>query len=187
MISVKQPCEPFDIELPYGVTVTVKPLTTAGMAAAQASARRRVEALEFQHKEMIEAGLPVDGLPDFADKAEHDGVFQDLLIKELAVRHITSWSGIEDDPPAGPETDSNQKKLGAQAPVTPENISAVMSLYPVGERFFQEFTLKQVLLTAAKNGYGLSAAGTSSQAEGPNTAKGVKQTVGKPAQDADTP
>ena len=170
MISLKQPSEPFDIELPYGVTVTVKPLTTAGMAAAQASARRRVEALETQHKEMTEAGLPVDGLPDFADKAEHDGVFQDLLIKELAVRHITAWSGIEDDPD-----------------VTPENISAVMSLYPVGERFFQEFTLKQVLLTAAKNGSGLSAAGTSSQAEGPATAKPAKRTAGKPAQDADTP
>jgi hypothetical protein len=43
-----------------------------------------------------------------------------------------------------------------------------MELYPVGERFFQEFTLRQVLLNAAKNGP--SAAGTSSQAEGPNTA-----------------
>jgi hypothetical protein len=32
----------------------------------------------------------------------------------------------------------------------PENIAAVMELYPVGERFFQEFTLRQVLLNAAK-------------------------------------
>jgi hypothetical protein len=46
-----------------------------------------------------------------------------------------------------------------------------MELYPVGERFFQEFTLRQVLLNAAKNGYGSSAAGTSSRAEGPNTAE----------------
>ena len=45
-----------------------------------------------------------------------------------------------------------------------------MELYPVGERFFQEFTLRQVLLNAAKNGSGLSVAGTSSQAEGPSTA-----------------
>ena len=41
-----------------------------------------------------------------------------------------------------------------------------MELYPVGERFFQEFTLRQVLLDAAKNGSGPSAAGTFSQAEG---------------------
>ena len=43
-----------------------------------------------------------------------------------------------------------------------------MSLYPVGERFFQEFTLRQVLLNAAKNGSGLSAAGIFGQAEGPD-------------------
>ena len=52
-----------------------------------------------------------------------------------------------------------------------------MELYPVGERFFQEFTLRQVLLNAAKNGSGLSAAGTSSQAEGPNTAEPVAKTA----------
>jgi hypothetical protein len=46
-----------------------------------------------------------------------------------------------------------------------------MELYPVGERFFQEFTLRQVLLNAAKNAFGPSAAGTSSPAEGPNTAE----------------
>jgi hypothetical protein len=57
------------------------------------------------------------------------------------------------------------------APPTPENIGAVMELYPVGERFFQEFTLRQVLLNAAKNGCGPSAAGTSSRVEGPSTAE----------------
>jgi hypothetical protein len=47
----------------------------------------------------------------------------------------------------------------------------VMELYPVGERFFQEVTFREVLLNAAKDGSGRSAAGTSSQAEGPNTAE----------------
>jgi hypothetical protein len=46
-----------------------------------------------------------------------------------------------------------------------------MELYPVGERFFQEFTIRQVLLNAAKNGSGPSAAGTSSRVEGPNFAE----------------
>ena len=41
---------------------------------------------------------------------------------------------------------------GGPAPPTPENITAVMEFYPVGERFLQEFTLRQVLLNAAKNG-----------------------------------
>jgi hypothetical protein len=52
-----------------------------------------------------------------------------------------------------------------------------MDLYPVGERFFQEFTLRQVLLNAAKNGSGLSAAGTSSRAEGRNTAEPAATTT----------
>ena len=52
-----------------------------------------------------------------------------------------------------------------------------MELYPVGERFFQEFTLRQVLLNAAKNGWGLSVVGTSSRAEGPNTAGPVATTA----------
>jgi hypothetical protein len=65
----------------------------------------------------------------------------------------------------------------------PENIAAVMELYPVGERFFQEFTLRQVLLNAAKNACGPSAAGTSSRVEGPNIAEPAATTA-SPAPEA---
>jgi hypothetical protein len=158
MIDLAQRSEPYEIALPYGLSVTVKPLTTAGMAAAQAAARRAVEAIERQVRERMEAGLTPEGLPDFSAEGERDGFYQAQLIRELAVRHVTSWTGVE--------------LGGGPAPRTPENIAAVMELYPVGERFFQEFTLRQVLLNAAKkNGSGLSAAGTSSRAEGPNTAE----------------
>jgi hypothetical protein len=166
MLDLSIPKAPFEIELPYGLTVTVTPLTTAGMAAAQAAARRAVEAIERQITERKESGLPTDGLPDLADDGERDGFYQTQLIRELAARHITDWTGVdlEDGP----------------APPTPENVTAVMNLHPIGERFFQEFTLRQVLLNAAKNGSGLSAAGISSQAEGPNIASDV-ETTGRPA------
>ena len=104
----------------------------------------------------MEAGLALEGLRDLSAEGERDGFYQARLIRELAVRHITSWTGVE--------------LGGGPAPPTPENIAAVMELYPVGERFFQEFTLRQVLLNAAKNGSGSSAAGTSSRVEGPSTA-----------------
>jgi hypothetical protein len=133
------------------------------MAAAQAAARRTVEAIERQACERGQAGLPLDGLPDLSAEGERDGFYQAQLIRELAVRHITSWTGVELE--------------GGPAPPTAENIAAVMQLYPVGERFFQEFTLRQVLLNAAKNGSGLSAAGTSGQAEGPSTAKPAGKTT----------
>jgi hypothetical protein len=138
MIDLAQRSEPYEIALPYGLAVTVKPLTTAGMAAAQAAARRTVEAIERQARERSEAGLALDGLPDLSADGERDGFYQAQLIRELAVRHITDWTGVELE--------------GGSAPPTPENIAAVMDLYPVGERFFQEFTLRQVLLNAAKNG-----------------------------------
>ena len=156
MIDLSQPTEPYELELPYGLRATVRPLTTAGMAAAQAGARRAVDAIERQARERTEAGLALDGLPDLSAEAERDGCYQAQLIRELAVRHITSWTGVELE--------------GGPAPPTPENVAAVMELYPVGERFFQEFTLRQVLLNAAKNASGPFAAGTSSPAEGLNTA-----------------
>jgi hypothetical protein len=163
MIDLAQRSEPYEIALPYGLTVTVKPLTTAGMAAVQAAARRAVEAIERQARERTEAGLPLDGLPDLSAEGERDGFYQVHLIRELAVRHVTSWTGVE--------------LKGGPAPPTPQNIAAVMELYPVGERFFQEFTLRQVLLNAARNGLGPSAAGTSNRAEGPNTAEPAATTT----------
>jgi hypothetical protein len=162
MIDLGQRAEPYQIALPYGLSVTVKPLTTAGMAAAQAAARG-LEAIERQARERTEAGLALDGLPDFSAEGERDGFYQAQLIRELAVRHITGWTGVELE--------------GGPAPPTPENIGAVMELYTVGERFFQEFTLRQVLLNAAKNGSGPSAAGTSSRAEGPNIAEPAATTT----------
>jgi hypothetical protein len=157
MIELTQRSKPYQIALPYGLVVTVRPLITSGMATAQAAARRAVEAIERQAHERSEAGLALDGLPDLSAEGERDGFYQAQLIRELAVRHVTSWAGVELE--------------GSPAPPTPTNIAAVMELYPVGERFFQEFTLRQVLLNAAKNGSGLSAAGTSSPAEGSNTAR----------------
>jgi hypothetical protein len=169
MIDLGQRSEPYEIALPYGLSVTVKPLTTAGMAAAQAAARRTVEAIERQARERTEAGLELDGLPGLSAEGECDGFYQAQLIRELAVRHIMSWTGVELE--------------GGPAPPTPENVAAVVELYPVGERFFQEFTLRQVLLNAAKNGCGPSAAGTSSRAEGPNTVRRAKR-KGSPAPEA---
>ena len=166
MIDLAQRSKPYEIALPYGLSVTVKPLTTAGMAAAQAAARRALEAIERQVRERTEAGLALEGLPDLSTEGERDGFYQAQLIRELAIRHITTWTGVELE--------------GGPAPPAPENIAAVMELYPVGERFFQEFTLRQVLLNAAKNGCGPFAAGTSSRAEGPNTA-GPAETTTCPA------
>ena len=168
MISLKTPNEPYDLELPYGIRVTVKPLTSAGMAACQSAARRRLENLGSQYRDRKESCLSVDDLPVLSDAAERDGLYYGLLVHELAARHIVCWSGVL----------SEDGK--SEAPVSREAVAAVMELYPVGERFFQEFTLRQVLLNAPKNASGPSVAGTSGQAEGPDTAE-TAASKGSPA------
>jgi hypothetical protein len=107
--------------------------------------------------------LALDGLPDLSEEGECDGFYQAQLIRELAVLHITGWTGVELE--------------GEPAPPTPKNSAAVIELYPVGERFFQEFTVRQVLLNAAKTGCGPSAAGIFSRAEGPSTAEPAATTT----------
>src|SRR5687768_3711978 len=64
----------------------------------------------------------------FRAEGERDGFYQAQLIRELAAQHITSGTGVDLE--------------GGPAPPTPENIAALMELYPVGERLFQEFTLQ---------------------------------------------
>ena len=56
MIELTQWSKSHQIPLPYGLAVTVQPLSTSGMAAAQAAARRSVEAIERQARERSEAG-----------------------------------------------------------------------------------------------------------------------------------
>jgi hypothetical protein len=137
MIGPAQRSEPYELELPCGLVVTVRPLKAAGMARRRRRADVR-KAIERQLRERTEAGLPLDGLPDLSTEGERDGFYQAQLIRDLAVWHVASWTRLELE--VGP------------APPTPENISAVMEIYPVGKRFFQDFTLRQLLLNTAKNG-----------------------------------
>lgn len=161
MFSLRVP-EFFDIELREGVTVTVRALTSAGFATSRAAAHATLQRLEQGAQDCVAAGLAnVDAMADLSQAEVRDGVFHQLLINELAVRHITGWAGIGpadgDDPPAP----------------TPENIRTLMSMWPHGDVFYRRFTDKQLELLAAKKDFGASATGTSSRAAVPATAKGA--------------
>ena len=81
MISIKQQQEPYDIDLPYGVKVTVKPLTTPSMLAAQVRAKREMKA---------EHGF-------VEDTEERTGLEHAYVIYQLATTHIIAWDGVTDE------------------------------------------------------------------------------------------
>jgi hypothetical protein len=76
MLSLDLPTEPYWVELPRGVRVEIRPVTTAVMAAAQAAALR-------------EADVEMD--PDLAR-----GLAFALLVKALARHAVTAWEGVGD-------------------------------------------------------------------------------------------
>jgi hypothetical protein len=154
MIDLAQRSEAYEVALPYSLSVTVKPLTAAGMAAAPAAARRAVEAIERQAREPMEAGLALDGLPDLSAEGERDGSYQAQLIRELAVRHITSWTGVKLE--EGP------------APPTPENVAADDGALPGRRTVLPAVHAPPGAAERGKSGSRPSAAGTSSQVERPN-------------------
>lgn len=164
MISLKQDTSPYEIELIAGLKLTLKPLRTIDMAVAQAAAKKRVDDLEKSIKLATESGFCPERSLDFSDPAQRHALYMELLIKELAMRQILSWAGVED--PAG----------GTDAPLTPENICALMEVYPIGELFYTSLTVKYYLMVAAKEECGTALRGISSPAAVPNTAEDAPKT-----------
>jgi hypothetical protein len=161
MISLQEPSIPYTLDLAYGIQVTVKPLTTSSMLVAQAIARQKVEHHQQNVDEKKSCGLSQN---TEEDALESPALYQLYLLQELAATHIINWQGVSLE--------------GKAAPLTPANIKAVMELYPIGEKFLAEFTLKQMLLNSAKNASGPSVNGTTPQAEGPTIAKDVPNPAG---------
>ena len=139
MIGLKPPSGPFTIEMVEGVSFTLTPLTTLDYSIAQITARRRIEEIEKSLEEVEAAGFAPENSPDLKDPQEREGLYREFLIKEMAVRHIVGWQGIIDH-------DTEEA-----VSVTPENIRAVVSQFPIGEIFYQKFTIHQMLLREAKS------------------------------------
>ena len=138
MITLKQPSEPYRIQVVEGFTVTVKPLTTLGYSVATMTAQKKMADLEKSVRDVEEAGFVTEVPVDLENPQERNALFLDYLIKDLAVNHIVSWDGVLDedkDQPASP---------------TAENIRTVMDVSEFGENFFQTFTHYVFLLGEAK-------------------------------------
>jgi hypothetical protein len=114
MLSLDLPTEPYWVELPRGVRVEIRPVTTAVMAAAQAAAQRRLAALR-------EADTEMD--PDLAR-----GLAFALLVKALARHAVTAWEGVGD-------------AAGKPLPLSPEAVERLMDLDEMASAFWERALL----------------------------------------------
>ena len=124
-IRLQIPTDPSWIDLPHGVRVRCRALTTATNAAALEHARREIIALREDFDRRRAVGVPTGDLPDLSDDDLRSGYAHALYAGALAHACIIEWSGrgIED-----PETDQ-------PAPVTPENTAALMMIPDIARAF----------------------------------------------------
>lgn len=124
-IRLQLPTEPAWIDLPHGVRVRCRPLTTATNAAALSCAQREVSALAEDVMRRRSVGVSCDDLPDLTDADRREGYSHALYAASLGRACILEWQGrgIED-----PATDQ-------PADLTAENIGALMMIPEIARAF----------------------------------------------------
>lgn len=125
MLTLDLPTDPYWIELPRGVRVRIRPVTTAIMAAAQAAATRRLAA-----ERAADAALD-------ADMAR--GLAFAFLVKAIGAHAIVEWEGIGD-------AEGN--------PIAPSEaaIELLMDLDDVAAAFWQQAEMPVARVRAEGNG-----------------------------------
>lgn len=128
MIVLDLPKEPYWIDLPHGVSVRVRPLTTAIYETAREKARRRTREIVDDIARVRAAGGAVDGIPDLSDPDAAAGFSQLVFAQGLAEAAIFEWKGVFLPDRATP------------APVTPQAVSDLMMIHGQAEAFVVLYT-----------------------------------------------
>jgi len=125
MLTLDIPTEPYWIDLPRGVRVEIRPVTTAVMAAAQAAASRRLGAARA-----ADPGLD----PDLAR-----GLAFAFLVKALARHSVVAWEGVGD-------------AAGKPLDLAPEQVERLMDFDDIAAAFWDAATRPVAAVTAEGNG-----------------------------------
>lgn len=135
---------PFWLDLIDGVRVEVLPLSTeVRMRATQAIALTGGK---------VVASDDADGEIDAADHGP-DAITRDIVyMRALAAQAIIAWEGVGDE-------------AGEPAPVTPENVTAFLDMYPLYQAFYIGYVLPGMRVVTEGNGSAPSPNGTSAGAE----------------------
>ena len=161
MIRIAAKQEPRWYDFGRGVRMRVKPVSTTMFFAAEAHAQERAMQIAVADGLITDVGGRVEDLPA-DERLSWLSVAQVLLTQGLAELAVSEWSGVGDD-------------AGNPAPLTPENIRAVIATEPDLAR-----ALRNILLGAANdvadegNVSGAAPNGTGKTAAAPNTANPVE-------------
>ena len=155
MIRLSLPKEPYWLDLPHGVRLYVRPLTTAIYEAAYAKAARRSDELVREHIEITMAGGSVEGLPDLEDKDAVQGLSQFLFVRTLAEAAIIRWENVADE-------------NGDPVEVSEKSVSELMQFHRIADVFIRDYTRTHIEAVVEGNASWPSPNGTS--AVGRNTA-----------------
>lgn len=126
-IKLGLPKKPRWLDLPQGVRVHVRPLTTAIYETALASSRQQVRRLLDAAEDVEDAGAEIDGLPDLTTEAGRAGYGNYLFAQAMARGAIIAWEGVLDED-------------GTLAAVSPLAVDELMSWHGIAESFIQQYT-----------------------------------------------
>jgi hypothetical protein len=108
-----------------GVSVKIRPLTTAVVTAAKSEAIKRVAALRAEAEAQEEAGFPPDPLrPGYANPDWRAGLIEQFVAEALLRFAAEEWTGVGDE-------------HGNPLPLTPEAIQAFAQHEPAARAFLE--------------------------------------------------
>jgi hypothetical protein len=140
------------LDLGFGVSVVVKPLSFAIWRAASLAAESRAIQVATEKGLVEAAGGMISDIPDAHDRDGIRGLRDQFLLQGLGRHAITAWSGVASED-------------GSPAPVTPEAIDLLIVQHPlIAARFEIEYLSEIDLLLAEGNASGAAPRGTSAAA-----------------------
>lgn len=129
MIRLSLPKDPYWLDLPHGVRLYVRPMTTAIYEAAHAKGARLANDLVREHVEITLAGGAVEGLPDLEDKDAVQGLSQFLFARTLAEAAIIRWENVADE-------------NGDPVKVSEKSVSELMRFHRIADAFIRDYPAK---------------------------------------------
>jgi hypothetical protein len=162
MIRLDLPKDPYWMDLPHGVRLLVRPLSTAVYEAARARGVRTARELLDEHAELAAVGGSIEGLPDLGSEDAAAGLSQLIFAQALARSAIIRWEGV-------------LERDGSPAEVNDRTVNDLMLIHRMAEAFVIDYTRTHERLISEGNASGPSPNGTS--AAGPAIATGAGGTA----------